>query len=117
MREHAKPARFGSAPSDSSTDVLTTVATQFMRSTPVSQPLMMYFAPRAPHLPATPAPQDTSACPDLRPLRPPSYDQADVSRMPHYVRIRPPLSTAFQKRIDAIHLLHCRSLLGVDDAV
>jgi arylsulfatase A-like enzyme len=117
MSENGKPVGFGSAPSDYSTDVLTTMATQFIRSTPIGQPLMMYFAPRAPHLPATPAPRDTSSCPNLQPVRPPSYDQAGVSMMPAYVRIHPPLSAALQKRIDAIHLLHCQSLLGVDDAV
>jgi N-acetylglucosamine-6-sulfatase len=117
MSENGKPVRFGTAPSDYSTDVLTRMATQFIRSTPASQPLMMYFAPRAPHLPATPPPRYTSSCPDLQPLRPPSYDQANVSRMPGYVRTRPLLSTALQTRIDTIHLLHCQSLLGVDDAV
>jgi N-acetylglucosamine-6-sulfatase len=117
LGENGKSVRFGRAPGDYSTDVFTRLATQFIASTPSSSPLFLYYAPRAPHLPSTPAPRHASACPGLPPLRPPNYDQADVSDMPAYVRGHARLTPRQIAAYDRQHLLHCRSLLGVDDGV
>jgi arylsulfatase A-like enzyme len=107
----------GSDPSDYSTDVFARYATDFIGSTPDSQPLFLYLAPRAPHVPATPPPRYEHACAGLPPLRPPSYNEADVSDTPHSVQILPPMSPQLQQDEDALHVQHCQTLLAVDDAV
>jgi arylsulfatase A-like enzyme len=108
---------YGSDPSDYSTDVFDRYATSFIHDTPASQPLFLYFSTRAPHVPATPPDRYRRACQGLAPLRPPSYNEKDVSDKPHYVQIVPRMSKAVRVEEDRIHLRHCRSLLGVDDAV
>ena len=117
MSENGRRVRFGGAPSDYSTTVLSRFATRFITSTPASQPVFLYYAPRAPHVPATPAPRYRHACWNLPPLRPPSYNQANVSDMPAYVRGIPRMSARRSARIDALHLRHCQTLLSVDDSV
>jgi arylsulfatase A-like enzyme len=67
---------YGHARADYSTDVPTHAAVRFIRST--TSPFFLYYAPSAPHLPATPAPRDRSAFSHLKPWRPPGYDERDV---------------------------------------
>jgi len=117
LSENGRQVRFGSSAADYSTDVLTRLATGFITSTPSSQPLFLYYAPRAPHLPSTPAPRDEQACPDTTPQSPASFDQRDVSDMPAYVRSVPPMSAARRAKTKDIALENCRALLGVDDSV
>ena len=107
----------GSDPSDYSTDVLSGMATDFISSTPSGQPLFLYFAPRAPHEPATPAPRDKTTCTSVPPNRPPNYNEADVSDKPPYVQKLPVWDPATIARWDAFHVKQCRSLQAVDDAV
>ena len=47
---------YGKTAADYSTDVLSQYATDFIDSTPADQPLFLYWAPRAPHLPDIPPP-------------------------------------------------------------
>ena len=105
----------GSAPSDYSTDVLAAGAADFIRST--DGPLFLGFTPAAPHAPAIPAPGDEGAFADLLPWRPPSYDEADVSDKPEWVRALPPIASARAAAIDAFRRNQYRSLLAVDRAV
>lgn len=107
--------RYGSAPQDYSTDVLAAMAEAFVRETP--GPLFLYFAPAAPHGPAPPAPGDEGAFADLAPWRPPSYDEADVSDKPAWVRALQPLSEPRREHIDALRRNQYASLLAVDRAV
>ena len=114
LSENGRPVHFGTSPADYSTSVLSGLATRFITSTPSSQPLFLYYAPRAPHGPITPPPGYADACSHVKVPRPPSYDQADVSRMPSYIRAQP--------RDAAPRLVHdfrqsCRTLLGVDNSV
>ena len=83
---------FGSSAKDYSTSVLATRATDFITSTRDDQPLFLYFAPHAPHEPAIPAERDADAFSDLQPARPPSYNEADASDKPSYIRAEEPLS-------------------------
>lgn len=107
--------RFGSAPQDYSTDVLARMAEAFIRR--AQGPAFLYFAPAAPHGPAPPAPGDEGAFSDLEPWRPPSYDEADVSDKPAWVRNLQPLSPPRREHIDALRANQYRSLLAVDRAV
>jgi arylsulfatase A-like enzyme len=80
LNENGVPVRYGSSPRDYSTTVLTGKALDFLRT--ARRPFFLYFAPIAPHLPATPAPRDESALPDPSPLERPSFDERDVSDKP-----------------------------------
>jgi N-acetylglucosamine-6-sulfatase len=108
---------FGSDPQDYSTDVLADQAIRFIQDTPAGRPLFLYLAPHAPHIPAVPAPQDAHAFPNFQPLRPPSYDEADVSDKPAWVRATPPLSADRKRELDDFQRDMLRSLLPVDRAV
>jgi len=106
---------FGSAPEDHSTEVLAAEATAFIRA--AEGPLFLYFAPAAPHGPATPVPEDEGAFAELAPWRPPSFDEPDVSDKPSWVRALPSLSAAERSAIDVLRRAQHRSLLAVDRAV
>jgi N-acetylglucosamine-6-sulfatase len=104
----------GSQPDDYSTDVLRGHAVRFIRSTPTDQPLFLYFAPFAPHGPATPAPRDVSLRTPLRPFSRPNFNEADVSDKPPWIRALPFVSRA---NVDAYRANQYRSLQAVDRAV
>ena len=108
---------FGSDPADYGTDVLIDQATNFIRSTERDQPLFMYFAPHAAHGPATPAPRDVHRFSGLEPWRPASYDEADVSDKPAYVKSHGPLSGSGKATIERFRRDQYRALISVDRAV
>ncbi|HET7236344.1 MAG TPA: sulfatase-like hydrolase/transferase, partial [Actinomycetota bacterium] len=70
---------FGHGPADYGTTVLRRDAITFIRETPSTQPVFLYFAPHAPHKPAIPQPRDRDAFASERPWRPPSFNERDVS--------------------------------------
>lgn len=107
---------YGTAPSDYQTAVLARQAVSFIERT--KGPLFLDFAPTAPHLPTTPAPQDARACPGIgRWNRPPSFNEADVSDKPAWVRALPPLNQDRIRSLAKLRLATCRTLQGVDRAV
>jgi N-acetylglucosamine-6-sulfatase len=108
---------YGSDPADYGTTVLAHKAVEFIGSTPSDMPLFLYFAPHAPHAPAMAAPGDRRAYPDLRPWRPPAYNEADVSDKPAYIADRPPLDALEAARTDEFRQSQLRSLLALDRAV
>ena len=107
----------GSARSDYSTDVLAGLATAFITNAKREEPLFLYFAPRAPHAPATAADRDKNTCGGIEPNRPPSYDERNVSDKPPYVRELPHWDAATTRNWDEFHVKQCKSLHAVDDAV
>jgi arylsulfatase A-like enzyme len=107
-------SRYGSSPADYSTDVLTHQAVSFIEH--ADGPLFLEFTPAAPHAPAIPAPQDANAFADLAPARPPSFDEADVSDKPAWVRALPRLG-ADVANVDAFRRDQYASLLDVDRSV
>jgi arylsulfatase A-like enzyme len=109
--------KFGSDPSDYSTDVLSSQATDFIRSAPASQPLFLFFAPRAPHGPATPPDRYANALPNLSPFRPTAYNEEDVTDKPAYIRAIARWTADQKAAEDDLVREQYRSLLGVDDAV
>jgi arylsulfatase A-like enzyme len=107
----------GTTSADYSTDVLAGYAESFVRSTPSTDPLFLYFAPYAPHEPADPAPRHASTFASLAPSRPPSYDEPDVSDKPAYIRAIPRFAAGNVTRIDSIRRKQYQSLQAVDEAV
>jgi N-acetylglucosamine-6-sulfatase len=112
VRDQDHAVTYGDEEADYSTDVFAEKADEFIRSTDPSTPLFLYFAPRAPHEPATPPLRYADAFAGVSAFRPPSYDEPDVSDKPAYVRGTKLEETATDLRIDQY-----RSLLAVDDAV
>lgn len=108
--------RYGSRPAAYGTDLLADKAISFIEDTHPDQPLFLYFAPHAPHHPATPAPGDENSFGQLPKWRPPSYDEPLVGDKPEYLRARS-LGPIEGARIDAFRLNQYRSLMSVDRAV
>ena len=115
---------FGSAPTDYSTDVLATRASDFIRNTGANTPLFLYFAPTAPHTPPTPAPRHATdpRCTgavntgyvDGHVGPPPSINEPDVSDKPAWIQRKVNLSLS---TMASSWVKICRTLLAVDDAV
>jgi arylsulfatase A-like enzyme len=100
-----------------STDRLAKEAVAFIESVKEG-PFLLYFAPFAPHNPAEQSPLDSAtAFSDLPPWRPASYNEADVSDKPGWVRALKPLLPKEQDAGDQFHKKQLRSLLAVDRAV
>jgi N-acetylglucosamine-6-sulfatase len=108
---------YGEAPQDYSTDVLGAQAVSFIEGTSASQPLFLYFAPRAPHEPATPAPRHADAFADLQPYRPDNYDEEIVADKPDHIANHDRISPEEQIELDALRINEYRTLLAVDEAV
>jgi N-acetylglucosamine-6-sulfatase len=102
-------------PGGHSTDVLGEKAVEFIRHTS-DRPFFLVFAPYAPHYPATPAPRHADTFRTLKPWRPPSYDEPDVSDKPLWLRTQPRLGTR-ERALDRFRRKQYASLLGVDEAV
>jgi arylsulfatase A-like enzyme len=103
---------FGGSDADYSTTVLSQMASGFIQAS--ADPFFLYLAPRAPHAPATPATPDQGAFAALPPWRPPSYDEADVSDKPPWVRRHAPLSADDRAAIDGFRKSQYETLLSID---
>lgn len=104
-----------SEPSDYSTTVLGSAAEDFIRTT--TGPIFLEFAPNAPHAPATPESRFEQAFSDLGPLRPPSFNESDVSDKPSYIRNRPPLTDAAIQALDELYRDQYRALQSLDEQI
>lgn len=108
---------YGNDEDDYSTDVLADLADSFIRTSGPDEPLFLFFAPNAPHRPATPAPRHLDAFSDLAPYRPPSFNEADISDKPAHAQALPLLGRFQQTEVDRFRRDQYRTLLAVDDAV
>ncbi|HET7172490.1 MAG TPA: sulfatase [Gaiellales bacterium] len=108
---------FGTAQTDYSTTVLGNRAVQFIQDTPASQPLFMYFAPRAPHLPTIPESRYATACATFPTPHRANYNEADVSDKPAYIRALASMGPTKQATWDGHWRDACRTLRSVDDQV
>jgi arylsulfatase A-like enzyme len=94
------------------------MATRFVqRSVHAGQPFFAYVSLFAPHEPATPAPADVDRFAGAREPRTPSYDQADVSAMPVYIRDLPQFTPDESTAIDKLYQRRLESLQAVDRGV
>jgi arylsulfatase A-like enzyme len=99
-----------------STDVLSDFGVDFVMTTPVDQPLFLYFTPFAPHGPATASPPYANMFSDFT-YRSPAYNEADVSDKPAAIRARPLADAAAMATSDQFHRNVLRALQPVDRAV
>ena len=118
LNENGAQVWYRDGEADYSTAVLTAKATGFIRRAAAAvQPFFLYVSPNAPHGPATPAPLDAGAFPDVRAPRPPSFNEEDVSDKPPMLRDTPVLGDDQIARIDAVYRQRLRSLIAVDAMV
>ena len=99
------------------TDILGQQAVNFVNSAPTGKPLFLYWAPYAPHGGAVPAKKYAHTFDNLPPLRPPNYNEQDVSDKPAYVRAIPPWTQAQMAEGDVFRQRQYACLLSVDDWV
>jgi len=104
----------GEAQTDYSTTVLGDDAVRFVENADPAKPLFLWFAPRAPHGPATPEAKYASAsCPTATAPRTADFNE-DVSDKPAYLSSHPKIGVL---NIDKLALMRCQTLLSVDDQV
>ncbi|MGI5274340.1 sulfatase family protein [Nonomuraea sp. CA-218870] len=115
LNSDGRPVEYGWGEHDHLADVLGDKAREFIEAD--GRPFFLFLAPVAPHLPAHPPVRHAEAFRDLMAPRTPSFDQADVSEEPAWLRARPPLSRTEIDRADEIHRTRMRAMLGVDDLV
>jgi N-acetylglucosamine-6-sulfatase len=106
--------RYGSRPSDYSTDVIARRAAAFIGRTKPGLPLFLMVTPYAPHLPTTPAPRHEGDLSHASVRFGPAVNEANVSDKPAYIR-RLGLHPLSELRGRTIR--QWESLLAVDDLV
>jgi N-acetylglucosamine-6-sulfatase len=118
MNENGKLVKYGRKPNEYMTTVLSGKATSFIEQTASDRrPFFLVVATYAPHQPATPAPRYAAAFPGLKAPRPPSYNEADVSDKPAWIRSKPILGPPQQNLMDSLFRKRLRTMLSVSDLV
>ena len=118
LNENGKLVAYGKQAKDYGTNVYTNKATDFItQSANEHKPFFTYLALYAPHQPATPAPQDKNLFPGAKAPRTPSYNEADVSDKPAFIRDRALLNAKQQAQIDQLYRKRLQSLQAEDRAI
>ncbi len=107
----------GTDPRDYSTDAFARQADRFIRETPDGDPLFLFFAPKAPHGPARPAPRHLDDLRGIDPYRSPAFNEADVSDKPAYIQARSQLGEHATSKVDRFRRRQLETLQAVDQAV
>jgi arylsulfatase A-like enzyme len=118
LNENGTLTRHGRTPADYLVDVLSARADDVVRrAAGEGAPFFLYVAPYAPHQPATPAPRYEDAFPGATAPRVPSFNEADVSDKPAWVRARALLTDQNIAVIDDLYRRRQQSMLAVQDLV
>jgi arylsulfatase A-like enzyme len=116
LNENGRLVSYGRSPSDYNTTVLTRKAVEFIER--AEGPFFLYFAPIAPHLPATPPPADPERTPTVPLQRVPSFNEGDLRDKPwrgrHARGLRPGAISFLERSIRDRQL---DALAGVDRSV
>jgi N-acetylglucosamine-6-sulfatase len=99
------------------TDLHAGTAEDFIRNTAGGAPFFMYLAPNAPHDPAYFAPRHANMFSDTPLPRPSSFNEADVSDKPQWVRNKPRLSSAQVSNLTEFYRRRLRALQSLDEMV
>jgi len=113
LNENHNLVTYGSAPEDYSTDVLAKEALNFIERSDGSRPFFLYFVPRGPHNPWTPAPRDVGVNKDTVIEKTPNYNEADMSDKPSFWQRLPLQRTV---NTDGAERKEYDTVLSVDDA-
>ena len=126
MNENGQVVRYGSAPEDYGTDVLTAKAVDFIERAEANdaQPFFLQFTPSAPHGafplrngPPIPAPRHLGMFAGATAPRTPSFNEADVSDKPLPISSRPLLTAAQIADIDSQYQKRLESLQSLDEGI
>jgi N-acetylglucosamine-6-sulfatase len=100
-----------------STSFFGNMARNFIDTAPAGKPVFVYYAPYAPHLPSFPQNKYANRFGNLKPYRPPSYNEADVSDKPPWIRQQPRFDTVEGEQILAQRRAEYQTLITVDNEV
>lgn len=115
LNEDGSFNQYGHREVDYSIGVLTSRIKDFIETT--EGPLLVYYTPPTPHLPAIPMAEDAQKFDKLSPWRPPAYNEADLTDKPEFIQHGPPLTPAEARAIDDFRLDQLRSLQALDRSV
>ena len=118
LNENGKLVRYGSEPEDYLNDVLSRKATDVIRaSAAAGEPLFLYVLPYNPHSPSVAAPRHEGMFADAELPRPASFNEADVSDKPAFIRSLPPLNDEQIAYLTYEYRRRLASLQSIDDMV
>lgn len=118
LNETGSVVHFGETPRDYGTDVYSHLASDFMtRAGRENLPFFAFLALYAPHNPATPPPGDAGLFPNAKAPRTPSYNEANISDKPRWLRNTALMTPAIEARVDALYRHRIQSLQAVDASV
>jgi arylsulfatase A-like enzyme len=113
LNQDGRPVHHGAAPADYLTDVLSGLASDFIKR-PDDKPFMIEVATFAPHMPYTPAPRDAEAFAGLGAPRTPAFGAAPDADAPRWLKAHAALSDADAALIDRDFRKRAQSVLAVD---
>jgi N-acetylglucosamine-6-sulfatase len=116
LNDNGSLVRYGANPQDYMTDVLARKSGEFIQQSG-DKPFFLYVAPFVPHAPATPAPRHAETFPGVQAPRTASFNQADLSGEPQWLRDRPLLGDQQITSIDDLYRKQLQSMLAVDDLI
>ena len=99
------------------TDVFSDQAASFVRNRAGATPFYLEVAPVAPHEPAIPYPRHADLFAGEKTPQPPSFNEADVSDKPGYVRKLKPLTRNQIISFNELYRNRLRSMMAVDEMV
>ena len=99
------------------TDLHARIAEEFIRNTASGVPFFVYLAPNAPHDPAYFAPRHANLFTNTPLPRPSSFNEADVSDKPQWVRNKPRLSSRQVSTLTQFYRKRLRALQSLDEMV
>jgi arylsulfatase A-like enzyme len=118
MNENGNLVQYGNTADDYMTDVLSRKANAFIQQTGSDKrPFFLFVATYAPHQPATPALKYANAFQGEQAPRPPSYNEADVSDKPDWIKSKPVLGEPAQRQMDNLMRRRMQTMLSVRDLV
>lgn len=118
LNENGTLVEYGDAPEDYLTDLMAAKGADFIeRSAAEDRPFFLELSVYPPHLPANPAPRHADAFLDARAPRPPSFNEADMSDKPVWLRTKRSLDDDAIAKVDEQYRQRLRSMLAVDDLV
>ena len=115
INDNGRLVFYGHKPSDYSTNVLSNKAVQFIKK--ARHPFFLYYAPVAPHLPATPAPGDRKKLDNIPPIHSPAFNQRNIAKEPWRYWHKDQLSAGAQAFINHTRIRQEESLLALDRSV
>jgi N-acetylglucosamine-6-sulfatase len=99
------------------TDLHAQTAEKYIRRTEGGAPFFMHLSPNVPHFPSYYAPRHADMFTDTPLPRPTSFNEADVSDKPAWVRNKPRLSSADIGEMTGFYRDRLRALQSLDDMV